>query len=66
MMDNFAFRLVQYGNNRPPEIRAVCKRCLAMCSCNDVFGLYQWLVKHDCKQAIVANFTGIPKKLENA
>lgn len=62
MIERFVFRLVQW-NAGPPEVHAVCKRCLCMASYNDVFGLFQWMQSHDCSKAKVENFTGVPERL---
>jgi hypothetical protein len=62
-MNDFIFRLVQWGDS-PPQINVVCKRCLWMSSFSNVFDLFtQAIRKHDCKDAKVSNFTGIPEKL---
>ena len=59
---DFIFRLVSWSG-APPQINAVCKRCLYMFSANTTHEAFYVVTSHDCKNAKVANFLEIPEKL---
>lgn len=63
-LDKYLFRIVQFGGS-PPEVRMVCKRCFAVRIYQNVFDMmYELQNGHECDQARVADFSGIPDLIQ--